>query len=429
MSVRQYIGARYVTKIYENSLDPSSAEWEGGRAYEPLTLVTYLNSSYLSKKEVPASVGDPAANPTYWVITGAYNGQIATLQAQIDTINAAIADLTKPMKILCIGDSYGHKIAHNWAYWLQNLLGLDNDHFVNECTDSSGFVGNVGIRTFEDQLQAPADKDTFTHIIILGGFNDAYRSDGTIASFSDVSNAIISCGAYIKNNYPHAKVLFGYPAVCTNLNDPVTASTIRNNLNALHNVYITNGTSAGWGYMDFASYVLLPIAYIDTADLTYGCAFHPNSDGCQALAECVISYMNNGEYSLNGEASCTFTASGIFTGAYAIRTIENNRLTSIRASEIIFTVADSSITYANVFNSRKLGDVDWSIVYPNTGRFLKAITPCIITLDDSSTVLGTAQIVFTENEVDIQMIMPSFSGYVTQIALADLTLIANKYAL
>ena len=61
--VRQYIGARYVTKIYENSLDPSNAEWEASVTYEPLTLVTYNNGSYLSKKEVPGTVGDPASNP------------------------------------------------------------------------------------------------------------------------------------------------------------------------------------------------------------------------------------------------------------------------------------------------------------------------------------------------------------------------------
>jgi hypothetical protein len=85
-NIRQYIGARYVFKIYENSQDPSSAEWESGVTYEPLTIVTYLNSTYASKKDVPGSVGDPASNPLYWVVTGAYNGQIATLQQQIDAI-------------------------------------------------------------------------------------------------------------------------------------------------------------------------------------------------------------------------------------------------------------------------------------------------------------------------------------------------------
>lgn len=83
----EYIGARYVTKIYENSLDPSSAEWEAGVNYEPLIIVTFNNGSYMSKKVVPASVGDPAANPDYWTQTGFYNGQIAMLQDEIDKLN------------------------------------------------------------------------------------------------------------------------------------------------------------------------------------------------------------------------------------------------------------------------------------------------------------------------------------------------------
>lgn len=87
MATRQYVGARYVIKIYENSVDPSTAEWESDVNYEPLTMVTYNYGSYLSKKAVPGTVGDPAANPDYWVQTGFYNGQIASLQSQIDTIN------------------------------------------------------------------------------------------------------------------------------------------------------------------------------------------------------------------------------------------------------------------------------------------------------------------------------------------------------
>lgn len=89
----QYIGARYVTKIYENSGDPSSAEWEASVNYEPLTMVTYNNGSYLSKKAVPASAGDPPSEPDYWVQTGFYNGQIAFLQSQIDAINLTIGNV------------------------------------------------------------------------------------------------------------------------------------------------------------------------------------------------------------------------------------------------------------------------------------------------------------------------------------------------
>ena len=87
MATRQYIGARYVTKVYENSLDPSSAEWEANVNYEPLTMVTFNNGSYLSKKTVPASVGNPPSNPTYWTQTGFYNGQILALENEVDKLN------------------------------------------------------------------------------------------------------------------------------------------------------------------------------------------------------------------------------------------------------------------------------------------------------------------------------------------------------
>ena len=93
MAVRQYIGARYTIKIYENSLDPTSAEWESGFAYEYLTLVTVNNDVYLSRKDVPSSIGTPSANGAYWVQMGNFNGQISNLQNQINTINSNIDDI------------------------------------------------------------------------------------------------------------------------------------------------------------------------------------------------------------------------------------------------------------------------------------------------------------------------------------------------
>ena len=50
MSVRQYIGARYVPTYYQNSLDPTSSEWEPNVNYDPLTIVSLPNlHSYQSK--------------------------------------------------------------------------------------------------------------------------------------------------------------------------------------------------------------------------------------------------------------------------------------------------------------------------------------------------------------------------------------------
>lgn len=93
MALRQYVGARYTTKVYENTVTPGSAEWQANVTYEPLTLVTYNNSSYLSKKNVPASVGNPPSNPSYWVVTGDYNGQIATLDSRLTSAEDAITDI------------------------------------------------------------------------------------------------------------------------------------------------------------------------------------------------------------------------------------------------------------------------------------------------------------------------------------------------
>lgn len=92
MATRQYIGARYVPKFYQNSVD-GSAQWESNVVYEPLTYVTLTNGHmYISKKQVPATVGSPVSNIDYWLDVGSYNGFIDQLQGEIDTIN----DVTIP---------------------------------------------------------------------------------------------------------------------------------------------------------------------------------------------------------------------------------------------------------------------------------------------------------------------------------------------
>lgn len=67
MGRRQYIGARYVPKIFNWE---GSSEWRSGVAYEALTIVTRNGNSYTSKIPVPSNIGEPERNPTYWSITG-----------------------------------------------------------------------------------------------------------------------------------------------------------------------------------------------------------------------------------------------------------------------------------------------------------------------------------------------------------------------
>lgn len=88
MKVAQYIGARYVPKFFDGGVD---AAWMAGVEYEPLTIVTWASNSYTSKKPVPATVGNPAANPDYWVQTGSYNAQIVDLTNRVSAIENEMA--------------------------------------------------------------------------------------------------------------------------------------------------------------------------------------------------------------------------------------------------------------------------------------------------------------------------------------------------
>lgn len=78
--VRQYVGARYVPKF----ADPVA--WSQGTSYEALTIVTYNNSSYTSKKPVPANIGNPANNPEYWALTGNYNAQVEQYREEVEGV-------------------------------------------------------------------------------------------------------------------------------------------------------------------------------------------------------------------------------------------------------------------------------------------------------------------------------------------------------
>ena len=105
MSERQYIGARYVPTF----ADP--VEWDSLRSYEPLTIVTYLNNSYTSKKPVPA--GTDLNNSEYWVLTGNYNAQIQDFNNRIlkclhtyENVSALQADNTLTLGTIAYAQGY-----------------------------------------------------------------------------------------------------------------------------------------------------------------------------------------------------------------------------------------------------------------------------------------------------------------------------------
>ena len=87
MSVREYIGARYVP-IFADPI-----EWDGATAYEPLTIVTYNGSSYTSRQYVPASLsGTPDTLIEYWALTGNYNAQVEGYRQEVLAFDGRITE-------------------------------------------------------------------------------------------------------------------------------------------------------------------------------------------------------------------------------------------------------------------------------------------------------------------------------------------------
>lgn len=83
MSVREYIGARYVPLF----ADP--IEWDNTKTYEPLTIVYYQGNSYTSRQAVPTGIA--ITNETYWALTGNYNAQIEAYREEVRQYNEEVA--------------------------------------------------------------------------------------------------------------------------------------------------------------------------------------------------------------------------------------------------------------------------------------------------------------------------------------------------
>lgn len=82
MSVREYVGARYVPLF----ADP--LQWDSTKTYEPLTVVYHQGNSYTSRQSVP--VGIDITNETYWALTGNYNAQIEQYRTEVQTFDSRI---------------------------------------------------------------------------------------------------------------------------------------------------------------------------------------------------------------------------------------------------------------------------------------------------------------------------------------------------
>lgn len=122
MSVREYVGARYVPLF----ADP--LQWDNTQTYEPLTIVLNQGNSYTSRQFVPT--GTDISNEDYWAMTGNYNSQVEQYRQEVEVLSADLADTMKYLPSVAVPiTKYG-------------ALGGDNDDTdaIQACLDNEKYV-------------------------------------------------------------------------------------------------------------------------------------------------------------------------------------------------------------------------------------------------------------------------------------------------
>lgn len=215
MAVRQYIGARYVPKFFDNP--DGSNEWLEGIAYEALTVVTYAGNSFTSKIPVPANVGSPNLNQKYWVNTGTGGGgDLNALQTQVNKNTDNISDINSKLndfaiekkKYIFLSDSYGvtdypSTSGKTMMNLIAEYMGLSSDDFYQFPKGSCGFSrsdNNFNI-LLQENIANVANPEDITDIIVFGGANDQNNIVG-----NNVENSIKSFVDYCNTVCPNAKI-------------------------------------------------------------------------------------------------------------------------------------------------------------------------------------------------------------------------------
>lgn len=162
-----YVGARYVPLF--------DGDWSSTKSYEPLTVVYYQEFSYTSKTFVPAGVAP--TNTNYWALSGSFNGQVASLQTQLNDVKNTVQsnyakmiqynsyDIMWGKRVVLYGDSIS--TIRGWASTLGQWLPTTGGSLDNRSV--SGWTTKDVWQT----MSSLTSLSGFDMVIIQAGINDA----------------------------------------------------------------------------------------------------------------------------------------------------------------------------------------------------------------------------------------------------------------
>lgn len=296
MGTRQYIGARYVPKFFENP--NGTAEWLSNVIYEPLTIVTYSQNSYTSKKAVPASVGNPADNPEYWVASFNFNAQFEELENRIDGIDTEITDLDGRVEEfekaaysygLCFGNSYMTGANENPG---QGVYSRMKDMFTESSLYSSSGCGFTAYdsdhSTTFNTLLANAistlgdDCNKVTDVFVLSAVGECRG----VQNNTNITSAVTEFCNTCRNNFPNLKKITialgdAYSAPCVG-SAPKLTFRLPFRVNELFDEI---SKSINFDYIGWIGW-----SNVYESTLIQSDKLHPNNAGAQIMADNIKRY-------------------------------------------------------------------------------------------------------------------------------------------
>lgn len=361
MSIRQYIGARYMPK-FMGTYDPTTA-------YEALSVVDNgMGTTYVSNKPTPPNT--PLTDTDYWAFYGASSGAVVSLQDQIDDmkdgnvsgslqnqintigtelgsntdgiINGSVTDTLAVMnkrRLILIADSYGTGSggATPYSVPLKNYLGIDNADYYPYAEGSLGFnqAGLLGhtaqtlLELHENDVTSP---ESITDVVFVMGGNDIENQTG-------LETAIDSCFNYVKTTYPNARIIvaFSYNQFTK------VPSYVRKYIDCIE-AYYKYVTMRGALWVDNFMYIMHNYDYV----LNDG--VHPNTDGGRALARSLAAFLNGRNSDVKYHKQCTYSTAGGNTAT--IDMMIDNGIATIMGN---FRVDATAITAGN--NDIKIGTI------------------------------------------------------------------------
>lgn len=422
MANNVYIGSRYVP-IFDGT-------WSNSKSYEPLTIVEYGNSSYTSKRQVPA--GTLPTNTTYWALTGNYNGQISSLnnrvtslendannnikprlsaaENNINTLEASMS-LIENRNIIFVGDSYavGSVSTTHYPEECASAMGLDSSHYHVLAHSGWGFANSDYYNLIHGYS---GNRNIITDIVVLGGLNDAAKLDDSLTD-NALLNLIETFVNYCKSNFPNAKIWIGVLGWSKTIS--ASSAAVRH-YNRIEKCY---RRATQWGAVFIDGF--LPIVH--DYNMLSNDDVHPNDNGQMRIGRALASRLNGGDLLSNTkQLDITLTSSQTTTllPNVCFQNANNENITLFLVGTIEFT---NGISFT-LHQQRNI--LTMSKGYINSGN-LGSFVPVLVEVTDNSNNVTweIARLVFSGYNINIAF--QTFVGTVKKIKFNSTTIPFNIY--